>query len=107
MQELTNIAVLVLGLWLIMEGQFTAGLLLAFQSFMTAFMDPVNQLINAGQSLQEMRSSLERIDDVAEYPEDEVFGPNPTDEELANARKLSGNVEMRNITFGYSKSRPL
>ena len=106
LQELTNIAVLVLGLWLIMEGQFTAGLLLAFQSFMTAFMDPVNQLINAGQSMQEMRSSLERVADVMEYPEDDVFGPEPSDEELAEARKLSGNVEMRNVTFGYSKLAP-
>ena len=106
LQELTNIVVLVLGLWLIMEGQFTPGLLLAFQSFMSAFMNPVNQLIDAGQSLQEMQSSLERINDVMEYPEDEVFGPEPSSEELADARKLSGNVEMRNITFGYSKLAP-
>ena len=106
LQELTNVGVLVLGLWLIMEGQFTAGLLLAFQSFMGAFMSPVNSLINAGESLQEMRSSLERINDVMEYPEDEIFGPEPSDEELADVQKLSGNIEMRNITFGYSKLAP-
>lgn len=106
LQEITNTAVLVLGLWLIMEGQFTAGLLLAFQSFMTAFMSPVNQLIDAGQSLQEMQSSLDRINDVMEYPEDEVFGPEPSDEELADVQKLTGNVEMRNVTFGYSKLAP-
>ncbi len=103
LQKLSNIAVLTMGFYLIMDGKFTAGLLLAFQSYMTSFMTPVNELIAAGQSLQEMRSSLDRINDVLDYPEDEVFAGDPAAEELEDARKLSGRVEMRNVTFGYSK----
>ena len=103
LQELSNIAVLAMGFWLMMEGRFTAGLLLAFQSFMTAFMKPVNELIAAGQSLQEMRSSLDRINDVLDYPEDDALGGQSSSDGLEDARKLSGHVELKNVTFGYSK----
>ena len=103
LQELSNIAVMSMGFWLIMEGRFTAGLLLAFQSFMTAFAKPVNELIAAGQSLQEMRSSLDRINDVLDYPEDDALGEEPASDDIEDARKLSGHVVLKNVTFGYSK----
>ncbi|MBQ6398926.1 MAG: NHLP family bacteriocin export ABC transporter peptidase/permease/ATPase subunit [Clostridia bacterium] len=103
LQELSNTAVLAMGFWLMMEGRFTAGLLLAFQSFMAAFLKPVNELIAAGQSLEEMRFSLDRIQDVLEYPEDDAFGREVSPDDLEDAKKLSGLVEMKNVTFGYSK----
>ena len=103
LQELSNITVLVMGFWLMMEGQFTAGMLLAFQAFMSSFMQPVSQLISAGQSLQEMRANLDRINDVMDYPEDDVFSAEVSSEELEKARKLTGHVELKNVTFGYSK----
>ena len=103
LQQLSGITILVMGIWSIMRGHITAGVLLAFQSYMVAFMNPVNQLIEAGQSIQEMRSSIERIDDVMDYPED-VHAPEAmTEEELNNAEKLSGRVEMKHVTFGYSR----
>lgn len=109
LQEVSSVAVICVGVWLILDGSFTAGMLLAFQSFMTAFLTPVNDLIDAGQSIQEMRTSMERIEDVMKYPTDV---PENTDEEtvkgLKNSRKLSGNIELKNITFGYSKlAKPL
>ena len=103
LQELSNITVLAMGLWLMMEGRFTAGLLLAFQSFMTAFLKPVNEFIAAGQSLQEMRAALDRINDVLDYPEDDALGGDSASDELEDARKLSGHVELKKVTFGYSK----
>ena len=103
LQQITNIAVLLMGLWSIMQGYITEGLLLAFQACMSAFVQPVNQLTGAGQSLQEMRASLERIDDVMSYPEDVVFKECFEPEELENARKLTGNIEMKHVTFGYSR----
>ena len=103
LQELSNITVLTMGLWLMMEGRFTAGLLLAFQSFMTAFIKPVNEFIIAGQSLQEMRSSLDRINDVLDYPEDIALAGDSASDGLEDAGKLSGHVELKKVTFGYSK----
>ncbi len=106
MQQLSSIIIICLGVWLIMGGAFTAGMLLAFQAFMSSFLSPVNELIDAGQSIQEMRASMERIDDVMKYPTDV---PETNDEDLPdlhNARKLSGSIELKNVTFGYAKLAP-
>ncbi len=100
--SLSNTAVLVLGVWLTMEGKFTVGMIMAFQGFLGAFMAPASKLINAGQTLQEMRSQMERVEDVMKYPTDVVCGTDSYDAD-AEYDKLSGAVEMKNVTFGYSR----
>ncbi len=104
LQELSSIVILTLAAWLIMSGHFTIGMLLAFQSFMTLFLKPAGDLITTGQSMQEMRSSMERIDDVMRYPSDVPEEDTYCSE--ANYQKLSGRIEMRGVTFGYSKLSP-
>ena len=99
---LTNTAVTILGVYLVMEGQFTIGMVMAFQGFLQSFMAPAQQLISAGQSLQEMRTQMERIEDVMQYPSDVVYGSKTADADETYA-KLSGAIEMKNVTFGYSR----
>ena len=60
--------------------------------------------MSAGQTIQEMRTDMERVEDVMDYPDDEAL-TDPAVEEK-EYRKLSGEIEIRNITFGYSKLRP-
>ena len=100
---LTNTAVLIIGVYLTMEGSFTVGMVMAFQGFLGSFMSPAQQLISAGQTLQEMRAEMERIDDVMKYPTDVLCEQAADEGEDAEYDKLSGNVEMRNVTFGYSR----
>ncbi len=95
--------VLVLGVWLTMRGEFSVGMIMAFQGFMGAFMAPAGQVISTGQQIQEMRTNMERIQDVMDYPEDAAFDACPEAEEYA---KLSGSLTMRNVTFGYSRLAP-
>ena len=101
-----NYAVLILGVWLTMEGRFTLGAVLMFQGFLGSFMSPAMTFVSAGQRIQEMRTQMERVEDVMEYPEDEnVAEREASDEEID---KLWGNVELRNVTFGYSRlEKPL
>lgn len=97
-----NYAVLVLGVWLTMNGKFSLGAVLMFQGFLTSFMSPAMMLVNAGQTIQEMRTQMERVEDVMEYPDD----PNVSyvvEDENAKLSKLCGDVELKNITFGYSR----
>lgn len=91
--------VLFLGVWLTMQGKFTVGMIMAFQGFLTSFMSPAMTLVSAGQTLQEMRTQMERVDDVMEYPEDDAFDENCIESEMC---KLSGNIEIKNLVFGYS-----
>ena len=105
--QIANIVVLVLGIWLIVEGNFTPGMLLAFTGFLSAFMQPVNQLITLGQSVQEMQTQMERVDDVLRYPVDVPEEP----EEQVNvddleSEKLFGQVDLESVTFGYSPLEP-
>ena len=99
---LSDTAVLALGVWLTMEGKFTIGMVMAFQGFLGSFMAPASRMISAGQTLQEMRTQMERIEDVMCYPTD-VACENDHFDETEEYSKLSGTVEMKNVTFGYSR----
>ncbi len=99
--SLTEIAVLSLGVFLVINGSFTAGMLLAFQGFLTAFTSPARKIISAGQTLQELRSDVERVDDVMQYPADSIFCDKSSDETQYD--KLKGNIEIKDVTFGYSR----
>ena len=95
-----DILVIVLGLWLTMEGRFSVGMIFAFQGFMNAFMSPAEELISAGQTIQEMRTSMERVEDVMEYPDAPAF---VRKDETETYDKLSGSLSMKHVTFGYSR----
>ena len=99
-QSLSDAAVLLVGAKLIMDGHFTAGMLTAFQGVLRQFMQPASALIGAISSIAQMRSSMERISDVMKYPEQ----PQSRVEMADGVRyeKLSGKIEIRNVTFGYS-----
>ena len=99
--SVTNILVLVTGVYLTMQGQFTVGMIVAFQGFMQSFAAPVNKLIRASQKLQETRTNMERIEDIENYAPDVHFADAPQSDEPMD--KLSGGLELRNVTFGYSR----
>ena len=100
-----NLAVLGIGVMLVVQGHFSKGMVMAFQSFLSSFMAPASSLISAGQSMQEMITQIERVDDVMSYQEDPAFSPREKKEEY---QKLSGAIELKNITFGYSRlGKPL
>lgn len=102
LQQISAIAVLVLGVMLVMQGDFTVGMLLAFQSFMSSFLAPMNSLIGVGQSVQEMRTSMERIEDVMNYKPDVEYRSQQEDME-GEYSKLTGSLTMNDVTFGYSR----
>ncbi len=96
--HLCDIVVLGGGLIFVMNGKWTLGTLTAFQGILQMFMTPVNDFVNAGQTIREMRTSMERIDDVMKTQTTET-GATPAPDQ---ARKLSGRIELKNVTFGYS-----
>ena len=103
-QELSDYVVMFMGFILIVQGQFTAGLLLTFLQLLKAMMDPVNKLLEAGEKLQVMGAAVERVNDVMGQPEEAGARTDDTAEDIEDAQKLSGSVELRHVTFGYSRS---
>ena len=105
--SLANVAVLVLGIWLIVRGEFTPGMLLAFTGFLGSFMTPVNQLTGLGQTIQEMQTQMERIEDVLNYTVDVSEECDDPDEvgglkQRFGREKLRGQVDLEGVSFGYS-----
>ena len=97
---LANYSVLILGVYFTIKGQFTIGAVLAFQGLLGAFMAPATKLISSGQNLQEMRTSMERVDDVLEYPLDTNVTRSV---EMSEISKIKGNLILKDLTFGYSR----
>ncbi len=100
---LTDALVLVMGIRLAMRGEFTPGMISQFGIYMKLFLAPANTLVTAGQTVQEIRTEMERIEDVMEYHEDDiVYKEISPDEPGVSFAKLTGRVEMKNVTFGYA-----
>ena len=98
----SNYVVLFMGVGLAMNNHFTVGMIATFQGLLTSFMGPAQTLVDAGQTIQEMRTDMERVEDVMEYPDDPAlgYGAGTEKEEWS---KLKGEVELRHVTFGYSR----
>jgi NHLM bacteriocin system ABC transporter peptidase/ATP-binding protein len=104
----------------VMEGYLTIGTLVALQSLMASFQAPVLKLVELGSTFQDVDGSLKRIDDVLRSPTDPHLegatgrqgdggapprsgGPGRLSD---SAGKLTGHLELREVTFGYSPLDP-
>lgn len=96
-------AILIIGSLRVMEGHLTVGMLVAFQVLMTRFLLPIGDFVNLGSKLQEVEGDLNRLDDILRYHKDPQVDRVLPGEEDNSDYKLSGHVELRNVTFGYSK----
>lgn len=110
---LTNAAILGLGGLRIMHGAMTVGDIVAFQSLMSSFSEPVNGLVGFADQLQTVKGDVARLDDVALYPTAPRLADTAavTGTQVAAVResgrsKLAGAIEMRGVSFGYNRLEP-
>jgi NHLM bacteriocin system ABC transporter peptidase/ATP-binding protein len=105
---LNTAAIIGIGGLKVMDGVLTMGMLLAFQTMMQSFQDPVARVLGLGQRFQELHADVVRLDDVLRHKEDPgVDSALPLDAPGAPHR-LDGYLELNNITFGYSRlEKPL
>ncbi|MDJ0713512.1 MAG: NHLP family bacteriocin export ABC transporter peptidase/permease/ATPase subunit [Prochloraceae cyanobacterium] len=107
---LATTSILVLGGLRVMEGNLTIGMLIAYKTLTGEFLAPVNELLNFGSTLQELEGDLNRLDDVLQNPVDpqadnSVSNNNGTSQVSIgqDSFQLQGYLELRDITFGYSR----
>ena len=99
---INNSVIMVLGIWLTINGLFTEGMLVAFQGFVSSFMTPARTLISAGQTFQEMETDINLMNDVLLYPDDPV-SYSLNEDARHSYDKLSGDIIIKDLTFGYSR----
>ena len=102
-QTLSTASVLVLGGLKVMSGEMTVGMLVAYQTLLSSFARPLTTFVQFGAELQELQADMNRLDDVTRYPADPQYEQTRESLKFTGKQiKLSGHVELRNITFGYS-----
>jgi len=93
----------------VMDGYMTMGMLVAFQTLMTRFMEPVQQMVNLGAKFQEAIADMNRLDDILSYEQDPQYNhSDKANEHLGQQQgerrvKLTGELTIKNLTFGYSR----
>jgi ABC-type bacteriocin/lantibiotic exporter with double-glycine peptidase domain len=66
-------------------------------------MTPFNRLVNMGSTIQEVQGDMDRLDDILRY---DINTGKETFKDRDNTIKLSGKLEIKDITFGYSPLEP-
>lgn len=98
--------IMTVGGFSIMEGVMTAGVFMAFRQLMASFQEPVSNLIHMGQELQTTETMMLRLDDVRRYKIDALNYPSVDKHYSFSGSRLSGKLEFKDITFGYSPLEP-
>lgn len=118
LMSLNTTIILSVGAMRVMDGEMTLGMLVAFLYLMNNFMGPVNKLVSVGSMLQTTEGDMGRIDDVLNYETSSEFrekdnkeegslSDNETEENSTiTSEKLMGHLEIKNLSFGYSKVMP-
>jgi ATP-binding cassette subfamily B protein len=91
-----RLAALALGGFYVYQGEMTVGTLVAFLGYIGGLFGPVQGLTNTYQTIRRATVSLESIFGILDA--DEVISDAPG---ASDIRPLRGEVEFRNVSFGY------
>lgn len=96
---LLQMSVLGIGAWLIFEGRFTLGGLVAFLGVMGEFLGPVTELTTLGQTMQTSMGALKRVEEVTNAEVE------PAGEDLPPLDTVQHSIQLQNLSFSYSPER--
>jgi NHLM bacteriocin system ABC transporter peptidase/ATP-binding protein len=102
------ILILAVGSGSVIAGSLTLGQLVAFQALAMSFITPVNTMVGLGNKLQEVSGDMARLDDVLDCEIDPRLRKARAEEGRTgkDGERLQGAVELRGVTFGYSRTDP-
>ena len=107
---LRSAAILGIGGSLVMSGDMTLGTLVGFYILAEMFLAPIGRFLEFTDKRRALETDLQRLEDISRTSEDAVFSRrNPEAESIPTFKgrlQLAGQLELRNVTFGFNKSRP-
>ena len=110
LSRVNTLTVLAVGALRVIDGHLSVGTLVALQGLMMSFIQPIERLSQVGGAVQAFRGDIERLDDVLGQKPDPTFAsetaetPEPSPE--AGARRLTGELQLSHLTFGYLPFSP-
>ena len=102
-EQVTSIVILIIGGIMVIRGELTEGMLVAFNSLLLCFMKPIDSLAGFVEKIQVARADLRRVEDIMRYREDTRFDRQGT---LEIDKKLQGNIKLTDVSFGYGYHKP-
>ena len=107
---LRSAAILGIGGSLVLSGDMTLGTLVGFYILAEMFLAPIGRFLEFTDKRRALETDLQRLEDISRTSEDAVFSRrNPEAESIPTFKgrlQLAGQLELRNVTFGFNKSRP-
>ena len=100
--NLGYVAVSVLGGWLAVQGKMSVGDILAFILYVRTFMQPISQMANISNVLQQTAASAERVFEFLGEEEESPDTKNPV-----KPASISGSVKFDDVHFGYKPDQTI
>lgn len=101
--NLGYVAVCITGALLVLNNHITFGVIVAFMIYVRLFTNPLSQIAQAMTSLQSTAAASERV---FEFLDEEEMPVENTEKHL-HRHKVKGNIEFKNVKFGYDKNRTI
>ena len=99
--NLGYVAVAITGSFLAVQGIITVGDIQAFIQYVKNFTQPITQLTQVSNVLQQMAAAAERIFEFLDAPEEEP------DHATARTADVECNVQFDHVRFGYDPEKPV
>lgn len=101
---LADVMIILVGGYIVIEGDMTVGMLVAFTSLFGSFSEPIDKLVGFVKKVQTTKADINRVEDILKYPLDEKFTNSESKRDIKT--KINGIVELKDIAFGYSRLKP-
>ena len=95
-QQLTSVAVVIVGVYLIAERELTVGALVACTILTSRALGPLGQVAGLMTRYHQSRSALSTLNNVMQLPVER-----PAGKSFVHRPKIRGEIEFRNVTFSY------
>ncbi len=98
----TIVSTLILGIggWMVIEGRITYGILITFTAYTTMLFSPLTFFVNMTNQFAGAMNAMQRLMEIMDAEPDVKESDAPHRPE-----RLRGNIEFRNVDFGYEKNR--
>jgi ABC-type multidrug transport system fused ATPase/permease subunit len=97
LSAVATVGILLYGGFQVIDGELSAGVVIAFVLALNGFFDPIQQLSQVYTTYQSGMAALDKIFELLEVEPDLVDAPDAVD-----LGPLRGEIELRDVTFGYA-----
>ena len=99
MQQLVNVVVVIIGVYLIADGKLTMGAMIACTMLSSRAVAPLGQIVGLLMQYHNAKTSLTSLEEIMSRPVER-----PTDAAFVHRPELRGDIEFKDVHFNYPNS---